>query len=69
MRSTGREGTRRRRNSRALGLDGRRRVPRRGLAPVEVTLASDAEHLPCAACGAAAPLIDGACSDCGLQLE
>ena len=23
---------------------------------------------PCPACGTAAPLIDGACSDCGLQL-
>ena len=24
---------------------------------------------PCPACGTAAPLIDGACSDCGIQLE
>jgi hypothetical protein len=24
---------------------------------------------PCPACGTAAPLVDGACSDCGLQLE
>jgi hypothetical protein len=23
---------------------------------------------PCPACGTAAPLVDGACSDCGLQL-
>lgn len=23
---------------------------------------------PCPACGATAPLVDGACSDCGLQL-
>jgi glutamine phosphoribosylpyrophosphate amidotransferase len=30
---------------------------------------SDAEHLPCPACGTAAPLVDGACSDCGLSLE
>jgi hypothetical protein len=28
----------------------------------------DAE-LPCPACGTAAPLVDGACSDCGLHLE
>lgn len=26
-------------------------------------------ELPCPACGTAAPLEDGACSDCGLQLE
>jgi hypothetical protein len=24
---------------------------------------------PCPACGTAAPLVDGACGDCGLQLE
>jgi hypothetical protein len=29
---------------------------------------ADAE-LPCPACGLAAPLVEGACSDCGLQLE
>jgi hypothetical protein len=29
---------------------------------------TDAE-LPCPACGLAAPLVEGACSDCGLQLE
>jgi hypothetical protein len=26
-------------------------------------------ELPCPACGTAAPLVEGACSDCGLQLE
>jgi hypothetical protein len=26
-------------------------------------------ELPCPACGTAAPLVQGACSDCGLQLE
>jgi len=26
-------------------------------------------ELPCPACGTAAPLVAGACSDCGLQLE
>ena len=24
---------------------------------------------PCPACGTAAPLVEGACSDCGLQLD
>jgi hypothetical protein len=27
------------------------------------------EELPCPACGTQAPLQEGACSDCGLQLE
>jgi predicted amidophosphoribosyltransferase len=44
-------------------------LEREGLAPVELNVASDAEHLPCPACGTAAPLEGGACSDCGLQLE
>lgn len=26
-------------------------------------------ELPCPACGTAAPLVEGACTDCGLQLE
>jgi hypothetical protein len=30
---------------------------------------SETEHPPCPACGTAAPLVAGACSDCGLQLE
>jgi hypothetical protein len=30
--------------------------------------AADADELPCPACGTAAPLVEGACSDCGLQL-
>src|SRR5690606_34958939 len=29
----------------------------------------EGEEPPCPACGTAAPLKDGACSDCGLQLE
>ena len=37
--------------------------------PVETALTEDAEHPPCPACGTAAPLVEGACSDCGLQLE
>jgi hypothetical protein len=32
-----------------------------------VEVAPDSEP-PCPACGTAAPLVDGACSDCGLQL-
>lgn len=35
-------------------------------APKEV---AEGEEPPCPACGTAAPLKDGACSDCGLQLE
>jgi hypothetical protein len=29
----------------------------------------EGEHQPCPACGTAAALVEGACSDCGLQLE
>jgi hypothetical protein len=29
----------------------------------------DAVEAPCPACGTAAPLVGGACTDCGLQLE
>jgi hypothetical protein len=40
-------------------------------APARPPAAADAEgeHPPCPACGTAAPLVSGACSDCGLQLE
>ena len=31
--------------------------------------ASEGEEPPCPACGTAAPLVEGACSECGLQLE
>jgi hypothetical protein len=30
---------------------------------------AEGEHPPCPACGTAAPLVEGACTDCGLQLE
>lgn len=30
---------------------------------------ADSEDPPCPACGTAAPLMEGACRDCGLQLE
>ena len=49
--------------------DWRDTLAREGLAPVQVAMADDAEHPPCPACGTAAALVDGACSDCGLQLE
>jgi predicted RNA-binding Zn-ribbon protein involved in translation (DUF1610 family) len=39
------------------------------VAPVAIVIDEDAEHLPCPACGTAAPLVRGACSDCGLVLE
>jgi hypothetical protein len=52
-----------------LGDDWRSQLAREGLAPVAVTADEEAEHLPCPACGTAAPLVEGACSDCGLQLE
>jgi hypothetical protein len=43
---------------------------REGLAPVAMPSEEPAEgeYPPCPACGTAAPLVDGACSDCGLQL-
>lgn len=31
--------------------------------------AAEGEEPPCPACGTAAPLVEGACSECGLQLE
>lgn len=48
--------------------DWRASLEREGLAPVAMS-ESDGEHPPCPACGTAAPLVDGACSDCGLQLD
>ncbi len=29
----------------------------------------DSDAMPCPACGTTAPLVKGACSDCGLMLE
>jgi hypothetical protein len=34
-----------------------------------VAAPAEGDDLPCPACGTAAPLAAGACSDCGLQLE
>jgi hypothetical protein len=42
-------------------------LEREGLPPIDLDLSGD--ELPCPACGTAAPLVDGACSDCGLRLE
>jgi hypothetical protein len=45
-------------------------VAREGVEPVPLVMpAGDSDDLPCPACGTAAPLVEGACSDCGLQLE
>jgi predicted amidophosphoribosyltransferase len=45
-------------------------LEREGVAPVCAPSAgADGEHPPCPACGTAAPLVDGACSDCGLKLD
>jgi hypothetical protein len=53
-----------------VGGDWREHLEREGLAPVAVQASSAAcDELPCPACGTAAALVDGACSDCGLQLE
>lgn len=41
---------------------------REGLTPV-ATVAVEGGDPPCPACGTAAPLVEGACSDCGLVLE
>ena len=38
-------------------------------ATLQPPTASEDGELPCPACGTAAPLVDGACSDCGLVLE
>lgn len=42
------------------------------LVPIKVegaVLADPTGDPPCPACGTAAPLVEGACSDCGLQLD
>jgi len=45
-------------------------LQREGLMPQQALQPLPEEgELPCPACGTAAPLVAGACSDCGLQLE
>jgi hypothetical protein len=58
---------------RALVLrEGTVKTDRPGAAPVDAGAAAGAAagdgHEPCPACGTTAPLVAGACSDCGLQL-
>jgi hypothetical protein len=51
-----------------LRAQGREHLDREGLAlPVAAAVGVDDEP-PCPACGTAAPLVEGACADCGLQL-
>ena len=40
-----------------------------GTLPSRTAAAEECEDPPCPACGTAAPLQDGACTGCGLQLE
>jgi hypothetical protein len=45
-------------------------LDREGVEPPQAAATgAEGEHPPCPACGTAAPLVEGACSDCGLQLE
>lgn len=46
-------------------------LEREGLSPASSALPAIPEEgePPCPACGTAAPLVEGACGDCGLQLE
>lgn len=43
-------------------------VEREGVTKSQLADGPQGEHIPCPACGTAAPLVEGACSDCGLQL-
>lgn len=43
-------------------------LAREGLAPPPVSAPGESSAPVCPACGTAAPLVDGACSECGLQL-
>jgi hypothetical protein len=52
-----------------LRADWRDALAREGVAAPAAVEAAEGEHLPCPACGTAAELVEGACSDCGLQLE
>ena len=44
-------------------------LEREGLDPIQMQPIDENGEPPCPACGTAAPLVEGACSDCGLQLE
>jgi hypothetical protein len=49
------------------------KVDREGVDPAAAARlgveAGEGEEPPCPACGTAAPLVEGACGECGLQLE
>jgi hypothetical protein len=40
-----------------------------GTLPDQAAVCTEGEDPPCPACGAVAPLVDGACKECGRQLE
>jgi hypothetical protein len=47
-------------------------LEREGVDPASMAIgieAAEGEEPPCPACGTAAPLDSGACTECGLQLE
>jgi hypothetical protein len=44
-------------------------LDREGTLPDDVPAPADSDDPPCPACGTAAPLVDGACKECGLHLE
>ena len=44
-------------------------LDREGTLPDETGGTAEGEDPPCPACGAPGPLADGACKECGLQLE
>jgi hypothetical protein len=44
-------------------------LEREGLAPAAVTAVAEEGALACPACGFTGALVEGACGDCGLQLE
>jgi hypothetical protein len=43
-------------------------LEREGVEPEGFVEPAEGEHPACPACGTAAPLVEGACSDCGLHL-
>jgi hypothetical protein len=54
--------------ARLLRDDWEQELRREGLAPVEPQIATQPGAVTCPACGNSEPLVDGACSDCGLVL-
>ncbi len=43
-------------------------LEREGTLEADGTATAETDEPPCPACGTAAPLVDGACGECGLQL-